>query len=575
LTLSLVGTVARASRAGALAGPYPGASLFVGNGTLASSPATVNMPDIGHVVFVVGTDGGIWWTTQFKPWNGLGSPPVGIIGDPAVVSWGPGRIDLFVQGGDHRLWQRWTACSGCSWSGWFKPVGDEGTLASAPAVTSWAPGRIDVVVQGTDGSTYQRDWDTDSWSGGWFNLLAPPVPATMGEHGTITTWAPGRLDVFVRGNNNRLYQNFFTNGFWQGWFQPTGTEKGTLASAPAADTWTGGVGGHNHLTVFVQGADGHLYQTTFDGAWSAWNVEGADQDVFVGSPGVPTTRQTQPYVLVRGTDNRCYQFLPATTQGTGQQAQAAAFIAQRAGFSSFTLVDTQTQTQVSGGSFTTAIRTASVIKVPIAMALVARATAQHRGLTEREQSLLHSMITQSDNDAATALWNEVGGSPAVIAMMRSLGATNTSPYPSSPNAWGFTLSTSHDLAVVLAQLASGVLGPSGTNAIITQMHQVIASQSWGIGAALPGSAVKNGWYPDPGDWRVNCLGIIGGTRYALAVMTQYPIGLGQLYGEHTCQGVAAALFPSGSVGVGAVDANAPPAASLPAITGIGMTADGG
>jgi len=230
------------------------------------------------------------------------------------------------------------------------------------------------------------------------------------------------------------------------------------------------------------------------------------------------------------------------------------------------VIDLATGEIDEGGFAETQIRTASVIKVPIAMALMTMVNAQRRPLTAAEQIALRLMITQSDNDAATELWNEVGGAN-VIGLMRSLGATDTSPDPGG--AWGFTLSTSRDLAVVLARLAQGILGPSATDQIISLMRQVIPSQAWGIGAAIPGAAIKNGWYPDPGDWRVNCLGIASG--YALAIMTQYPIGLGQGYGEATCQQIAADLLG----GVGAAQLAPRNIASLPATTGRGMTVDGG
>ncbi len=557
-----------------MAGPYPAAALFRPDGVLATAPATVTLPDIGTAAFVGGTDGGVWWSTPTTAWSSLGRPPTGFMGAPAVVSWGPGRIDLFVEGSDRKLWQQWTSCSGCQWSGWLQPIGTDGTLASAPAVTSWGPGRIDVVVQGTDANLYQRDWDTSAWSGGWQQIGSPSVKPT-GDHPTVTTWAAGRLDVFVRGGDSRLWQTFFVNGAWQGWFQPPGTEAGILASAPAASAWNGGsFEAHNRLTVFVQGADAHLYQTTYDGGWSAWNIEGRPDDVMQDPPGVPSTLQAQPYVLVRGTDNKCYAFVPVS-QLAQNVPGAAAFASGRAGFASFTVIDTATGAVYSSAGSDTQVRTASVIKVPIAMTLLARANAERRGLTPNESSNLHFMITQSDNNAATALWNEVGGSPAVLGLMRSLGATSTAPWPSSPGAWGFTLSTSHDLATVLAQLAVGVLGPGATGTILNEMHQVIPSQAWGIGAAIPGAAIKNGWYPDPGDWRVNCLGIVGGTRYALAVMTDYPLGLGQGYGEVTCQQVAADLFPGVSRSLRAAAANSPAPLTVPAITGIGMTADGG
>ena len=277
----------------------------------------------------------------------------------------------------------------------------------------------------------------------------------------------------------------------------------------------------------------------------------------------------------------------ATSVLAARAASTSAWLSGRAGVAGFTLIDTATGTSYGGGSPDAVIRTASVIKVPIAMTLISKVNAKGRALTAAEQSDLRLMITQSDNNAATRLWNEVGGSSAVVGLMHSLGASaNTRADAGSPSAWGFTLTTSRDLAVVLGKLAQGVLGPSGTSVILSLMHQVIPSQSWGIAAAVPGSAIKNGWYPEPTTWRVNCLGIVQGTRYALAVMTRYPIGLGQGYGEQTCQGVAAGLFtgpgsisaairPAAAPAVAPANAAAEPARAIPAITGIGMTADGG
>jgi hypothetical protein len=249
-------------------------------------------------------------------------------------------------------------------------------------------------------------------------------------------------------------------------------------------------------------------------------------------------------------------------------AATSAWAAARAGVAGFTVIDLTTGEIDQGGFANTQIRTASVIKVPIAMALMAMVNRQGRSLTVTEQSALRLMITQSDNNAASLLWNEVGGVD-VVGLMRSLGATDTTLDPGG--AWGFTRTTSRDLAVVLARLAQGALGPAQTDEIISLMREVIPSQAWGIGAAIPGAAIKNGWYPDPTDWRVNCLGIAGGRRYALAVMTQYPIGLGEGYGQATCQQIAADLLG----GVGPADPGPASRSQPPAIIQAGMTADGG
>jgi beta-lactamase class A len=51
---------------------------------------------------------------------------------------------------------------------------------------------------------------------------------------------------------------------------------------------------------------------------------------------------------------------------------------------------------------------ASVVKVTILAALLRKAEDQHRHLTATEAARARSMITRSDNDAASALWAELG-----------------------------------------------------------------------------------------------------------------------------------------------------------------------
>jgi hypothetical protein len=60
----------------------------------------------------------------------------------------------------------------------------------------------------------------------------------------VSSWAPGRLDCFVVGNNRHLYRKFFDG--WSGW-EDLG---GNIYSNPAAVSW-----GTNRIDVFAIGGD--------------------------------------------------------------------------------------------------------------------------------------------------------------------------------------------------------------------------------------------------------------------------------------------------------------------------------
>jgi hypothetical protein len=61
--------------------------------------------------------------------------------DPAAVSWGPNRIDVFARGTDNAL--KHIYYNG-SWRSW-ESLG--GTLASGPDVSSWGNRRLDIFAR--------------------------------------------------------------------------------------------------------------------------------------------------------------------------------------------------------------------------------------------------------------------------------------------------------------------------------------------------------------------------------------------------------------------------------------------
>jgi beta-lactamase class A len=78
---------------------------------------------------------------------------------------------------------------------------------------------------------------------------------------------------------------------------------------------------------------------------------------------------------------------------------------------------------------------ASAVKATIMAAVLRRAQEQHRGLRSWEKARLHTMITYSDNDSASALWSSLGRS-RIDAFLRLAGMSDTEPGPGG--FWGLT-----------------------------------------------------------------------------------------------------------------------------------------
>ncbi len=182
---------------------------------------------------------------------------------------------------------------------------------------------------------------------------------------------------------------------------------------------------------------------------------------------------------------------------------------------------------------------ASVIKVTILAALLRKAHEQKRQLTATETHNAWLMITQSDNNAATALWNDVG-SRSMQHFLDLAGMTQTK----LDYHWGLSKITAHD-ELTLLNLLSGpnnVLNQSSRVYARYLMAHVTSSQRWGVPAGAPSSVivhVKNGWLPYPGSaWEINSIGTFTNTHRAyLIVMLTYN-NPSMAYGIDTIEGAA-------------------------------------
>jgi hypothetical protein len=163
--------------------------------------------------------------------------------------------------------------------------------------------------------------------------------------------------------------------------------------------------------------------------------------------------------------------------------------------------------------------------VTILAALLRKAEDQHRHLTATEAARARSMITRSSNDAASALWAELGRS-YLQHFLDVAGMRHTSLGPGG--YWGLTQITANDQVVLLRLLLNGnaVLDPSSRSYALKLMAEVTPAQRWGVPAGAPASLtvhVKNGWLPlATHGWRIHSIGCFTGHggSYSIVVLTQ-------------------------------------------------------
>jgi hypothetical protein len=138
-----------------------------------------------------------------------------------VVSWGPNRLDIFGLGVDndmfHKWWDpAWTAPDGTHWgpsqTGWEWRAG---TFNSPPAVVSWGPNRLDVFGLGIYNDMYHQWWDGANWG------PSPTDPTRWESLGGIfssppaaVSWGFGRLDLFGLGVANIMFHKWWDPA-WQ------------------------------------------------------------------------------------------------------------------------------------------------------------------------------------------------------------------------------------------------------------------------------------------------------------------------------------------------------------------------
>jgi beta-lactamase class A len=188
-------------------------------------------------------------------------------------------------------------------------------------------------------------------------------------------------------------------------------------------------------------------------------------------------------------------------------------------------------------------QTASIMKVDILETLLRQSEVANTPLDDDTADTVQGMIENSDNDEATALWNQVGGSSAIAAYNASAGLTATDL--NTQGYWGESTTSAADQIRLLDELVApaGLLNKASQSYQLGLMENIEADQDWGVSAGVPSGvsvALKNGWVPltSNTDWEVNSIGRVrgDGRYYLIAVLTAHDPG--QDYGIDTIQGIS-------------------------------------
>jgi hypothetical protein len=178
---------------------------------------------------------------------------------------------------------------------------------------------------------------------------------------------------------------------------------------------------------------------------------------------------------------------------------------------------------------------ASVVKLDVLETLLAERGRIGIELSAGDRALAVQMIEDSDDDAATSLWDEVGGASGIRSFNTSAGLADTVPSscvncPGFPwPGWGLTTTIPGDQLTLLRTLVepNSLLTNAERNYALSLMENVTPGQRWGVSGGVPAQAtvaLKNGWLPlnsANNNWQVNSVGWIsgGGRDYLIAVLT--------------------------------------------------------
>jgi hypothetical protein len=151
-------------------------------------------------------------------------------------------------------------------------------VKGAPAVSSWKEGRLDVFVRGTDDKLYHRVYENDGWLGTkWTDLSEGKV---IEQSPGAASWGPNRIDLFAVWNKE-VHHKASQDGNWAPW---TENLAGATNDAPAAASWKS-----LRVDVLIRTTDNFMSRQYWDAHWRGWENIGGQSKTLKSAPAAAAT----------------------------------------------------------------------------------------------------------------------------------------------------------------------------------------------------------------------------------------------------------------------------------------------
>ncbi|WP_432840517.1 glycoside hydrolase family 27 protein [Dactylosporangium sp. CA-092794] len=208
---------------------------------------------------------------------------------PALVRTDDTHAAAFVRAANGSL--AWTRRNGTAWPGTWQSLGGPtgGKILGQPAAYGSPGGRIDVFVRGSDNAVWQRTFDGTRW-GAWRCL-----GGTVTDAPTVAWSGPGNWTAVATGADGLVWTRTATTG-WTSIGSPDGR---AIYGRPSAAVDDAGV-----VHVAIRSRTDSVWERTGGGTtWAAWSELGGTVS---GSPTLLAT-SGRVYLFVLAADNKLWQ----------------------------------------------------------------------------------------------------------------------------------------------------------------------------------------------------------------------------------------------------------------------------